>query len=145
MAVIAQRKFPTSDDYDMPGFVKAWLNLDPRAMVAPDPHDGGRIHYTDPWKRPNHPSFSDQSVYAGNGAPSWKEYDVNPASNTFDYWRTPESERKKYWRLEKPNGDVVSWDSPWLQGTSTERLRQTGEYGLPTMSRDGLAGLLGWR
>lgn len=45
-----------SYDYDMQGWFKA--NPDQ------DPHDDG-THYPDDWKKPNHPTFSDQSIYHG--------------------------------------------------------------------------------
>lgn len=43
-------------DYDMQGWFKA--NQDQ------DPHDDG-AHYPDTWKKPNHPTFSDESIYHG--------------------------------------------------------------------------------
>ena len=124
---------PQSQDFDMPAFTKAWLRLDPRATISRDPYDGNRVHYTDYGKLPTHPSFSSESIYADKNAPSWKTYKVND---------------KEYWRLEKPNGEIVSWDAPWAQGPSTSRLNEIKDFtqwGIPSMQRDGLADLMRWR
>jgi hypothetical protein len=50
------KRFSKNDlyNYDMQGWFKA--NKD-------SPHEG---HYPDTWKKPNHPTFSDQSMYHGN-------------------------------------------------------------------------------
>jgi hypothetical protein len=57
-------------DYDMRGFFKALREGDPRATTAVNPSDG-QIHYPDDWKTPFHRTFSDRSIYAQPGAPSW--------------------------------------------------------------------------
>jgi hypothetical protein len=145
LAMMKHLGFPQSNDYDMPGFTEAYLNFDPRARASSDPHDKGRIHYTDPWKLPSHPSFSNESIYAGSNAPQWKTYDTNPAANTFDYWRATPEQRKEYWRLESPSGDPVSWDSPWAQGPSTQRLNEIKDfsrYGIYDMNKEGLSAML---
>lgn len=64
---------PTAD-YDMRGFYQAMMNRDPRASSGIDPNDG-RMHFTDYFKTPTHPSFSAESKWATNGAPSWNEND----------------------------------------------------------------------
>ena len=62
-------KFP---DYDMRGFWLAQQNKDPRAANATDPYDK-QIHYPDYWKTPYHETFSNESQWAKEGAPSWKD------------------------------------------------------------------------
>lgn len=59
-------------DYDMRGFWLAQQNKDPRAINAIDPYDK-QIHYPDYWKTPYHETFSSESQWAKEGAPSWKD------------------------------------------------------------------------
>ena len=54
-----------STDYDMQGYYKANPNV--------DPHTDG-THYPDTFKKPNHPTFSDESIYNnvdGNQGGTW--------------------------------------------------------------------------
>lgn len=57
-------------DYDMQGFWKAMKENDPRATQN---NDTG--HFPDTWKTPHHESFSNESIYAGPGAPRWNDKD----------------------------------------------------------------------
>lgn len=57
------------DDYDMRGYFQALRSGDPRATTATAPD--GTTHYPDTWKTPHHRTFSDESIYAQPGAPSW--------------------------------------------------------------------------
>ena len=50
-----------NEDYDMRGLWKANPN------ATPDE----RGHWPDTYKLPNHPTFSDQSIYATSNAPHW--------------------------------------------------------------------------
>ncbi len=59
-----------SSDYDMRGFFRAVLQGSPLAQSAINPNDN-RMHFTDYFKTPEHPSFSNESQYAGPGAPQW--------------------------------------------------------------------------
>jgi hypothetical protein len=59
-------------DYDMRGFYQALQSGDPRAVSAVNPNDQ-RLHYPDYWKTPYHESFSSESQWAKEGAPSWQE------------------------------------------------------------------------
>ena len=59
-------------DYDMRGFYQALQSNDPRAVSAVDPNDQ-RLHYPDYWKTPYHESFSAESQWAKEGAPTWVE------------------------------------------------------------------------
>ena len=63
-----------NQDYDMRGYFKAIQNKDPRATSGVDPYDN-KIHFTDQWKTPTHETFSNQSMWAGNNAPSWNNKD----------------------------------------------------------------------
>jgi hypothetical protein len=55
--LLFQQKFGTDStfDYDMQG----WYKANPDAS----PHTGA--HYPDTFKKPNHPTFSDESIYHG--------------------------------------------------------------------------------
>lgn len=66
----AQSVSPTND-YDMRGFYKALTSGDPRARTGVNPSDE-ELHFTDAFKTPYHKTFSDQSMYAAAGAPSWQ-------------------------------------------------------------------------
>ena len=77
LAWVAQNKVPFNpkdkyQDYDMRGFYQALMNKDPRAMTAVNPNDK-MLHYPDTWKTPYHETFSSESQYATEGAPSWQE------------------------------------------------------------------------
>lgn len=60
--------------YDMRGFYAAMQRGDPKAHSAVDPTDK-RIHYSDYWKTPYHPTFSNESQWATPDAPHWTEDD----------------------------------------------------------------------
>lgn len=107
-------RFPESSDYDMPGFTEAYLSGDPRATHAADPNDGGAVHFVDTWKRPNHPSFSDQSMYAeGPGFPKWEGAQTD--------------EEIPSWVLRDRKGRAQFSDTPWLQGPSGENRVARGQ------------------
>jgi len=59
-------------DYDMQGFWQALQAKDPRATTAINKTDKER-HWPDTWKTPYHESFSRESQWAKEGAPSWKD------------------------------------------------------------------------
>jgi len=60
-----------SNDYDMRGYFMGQMTGDPEAQSQVNPSDM-QMHFTDKFKLPNHPSFSNESMYdiAGN-APRW--------------------------------------------------------------------------
>ena len=76
-------------DYDMRGFYGALQQGHPLAASAINPNDQ-RMHYPDYWKLPTHQTFSRESQWAGQGAPSWQgDRLVSPAGEiihdeTFD-------------------------------------------------------------
>jgi hypothetical protein len=118
--VAKKNKFPQSNDYDMHGFSRAYLESGPLGLGGkPDPNDGNRIHYPDTWKLPNHPSFSNESQYAvGPGFPEWRQYIHgrrmdNPLPEEATAHLPPGSVG---WQLEHPDGRVVMYDTPQLQG-----------------------------
>lgn len=61
-------------DYDMRGFWKALSSGDALAKSAVDPNDK-KLHYPDYWKTPYHQTFSNESQWAGEGAPKWNDKD----------------------------------------------------------------------
>ena len=69
---VAANKIPFNPDqfapdYDMRGFWKAMKAGDPEAIRS---HING--HFPDTYKTPAHKSFSNESIYAGPGAPHWQ-------------------------------------------------------------------------
>lgn len=95
-------------DYDARGF---WLH---------GAQAGANGHGADAWKKPNHPTFSDQSNYHSPYTPggSWKQ--IEPPSDQYGSGRwsfTPSPQNFKYqspqdlqayWnKVEKPNGHVL--------------------------------------
>jgi hypothetical protein len=61
-------------DYDMRGFWKALQDKDPKAMTAINPNDQ-QLHFPDYWKTPYHKTFSAESQWATDKAPTWNEQD----------------------------------------------------------------------
>jgi hypothetical protein len=64
---------PTAD-YDMRGFYKALQAGEPIATSAVNPNDK-QLHFTDFFKTPFHPSFSRESRWATENAPTWNDKD----------------------------------------------------------------------
>jgi hypothetical protein len=54
------------DDYDY----EAWQRANPDAVMAPGQH------YPDTYKRPNHPTFSNESMYHGQGGAEGGQWEV---------------------------------------------------------------------
>ena len=120
LLMMRAKKFPESDDYDMLGFTKGYLTGDPRATTGVDPNDK-RVHFNDTWKLPNHPSFSNESIYAvGPGYPVWEG-----ATSDKDI---------PSWTLRDYKGDVIEADTPWVRGTTENRKRQIMERGVSLIS-----------
>lgn len=73
-AWVSFNKVPWKDspiaDYDMRGFWKGLQTGDPVAKTGINPFDQ-RLHFPDKWKTPFHDTFSNESIYAGPGAPKW--------------------------------------------------------------------------
>jgi hypothetical protein len=66
-------------DYDM----DAWRRANPGVQMGPGQH------YPDTYKKPNHPTFSDQSMYHGQGGAEGGHWDTNPDGTwTFTPGRT---------------------------------------------------------
>ena len=61
---------PTSD-YDMRGFYQAMMSGDPAAATQVSTFDG-LPHFPDTYKTPYHRSFSRESKYATENAPTWQ-------------------------------------------------------------------------
>jgi hypothetical protein len=83
----------------MRGYFMGKMTGDPAASSSVDPSDL-QLHFTDKWKMPNHPSFSNESMYDMTGqAPSWVE---NPAPYTEGTWA--QQGRKGLMNLQMPFG-----------------------------------------
>jgi hypothetical protein len=96
-------------DYDMRGWWKA--------NAGADPEEG---HLTDKYKKPNHPTFSDESIYHGskmaNGTPieggHWDEEAGTFAPSKFQRLTQDEDSLDKYFRQNEPDTivDYSSWN-----------------------------------
>lgn len=75
-----------NEDYDMRGLWKS----------APDVRPDERGHFPDTYKKPFHPTFSNESIYATADAPRWEGY-----------------------RLISPSGQVIADETPVTLGTLT--------------------------
>ena len=75
-------------DYDMRGFWQALQQGDARAMSGVNPTTQS-LHYPDVWKTPYHESFSAESQWAGDGAPTWQDD-----------------------KLVSPSGEIIFQDKP---------------------------------
>lgn len=94
-----ENQVPQSNDYDMRGYFMGQMTGDPAAHSGMDSSDL-KLHFTDKWKMPNHPSFSNESMYDMTGqAPSWVE---NPAPYTEGTWA--QQGRKGLMNLQLPFG-----------------------------------------
>jgi len=94
-----ENRVPQSNDYDMRGYFMGKITGDPAASSSVDPSDL-QLHFTDKWKMPNHPSFSNESMYDMTGqAPGWVE---NPAPYTEGTWA--QQGRKGLMNIQMPFG-----------------------------------------
>lgn len=100
-------KFSPGDsyDYDMQGWYKDNQGADPKS-------EG--VHYPDTYKKPNHPTFSDQSQYSRGDAGSWGKDDSG--ADTF----TPGSQNlkmhgeqglKDYFQKVEPKAKLLPQDN----------------------------------
>ena len=80
---VMNNKIPESNDYDMRGYFYDLLTGNKDARTAVNASDNA-LHFTDKWKLPNHPSFSNESVYSRTSQdPRWVE---NPAPYKEGTW-----------------------------------------------------------
>lgn len=86
---VLTHNIPESNDYDMRGYFLDLLLGNKDAKAGINPADM-QMHFTDKWKLPNHPKFSNESVYSrSNQDPRWIE---NPAPYKEGTW----ARRDKY-------------------------------------------------
>lgn len=107
------KKFPHSDDYDMGTYADTYFNgktMYPKE--GPNANDGA-VHFTDTYKYPSHPSFSDESMYriGQPDVPHW-------------YGGKMPSGLGESWGLYRPNGELVRSEAPW----NTTGIRDSGPY-----------------
>ena len=89
---VLQNNIPESNDYDMRGFFYGLLTGDPQATTAINPADQ-QLHFTDKWKLPNHPSFSNESMYS------------NSAND--GQWVQPAPYKEGTWALQNKQGNKI--------------------------------------
>ncbi len=88
-------------DYDLQGYA-IMNNFKPNT----DPH------FPDTFKKPNHPTFSNQSMYHGVNdgkikaeGGTWHDNNFQPSS--YNLQQTPVEELKKYFKRVEPNGLLI--------------------------------------
>lgn len=89
------------EDYDMRG---AWLEAKQKGVSLED----GRGHFPDTYKKPNHPTFSDQSKYNGEGGAkggTWSKTEDGRDVFTPNRKLSPKEEQslKEYFAKNEPN------------------------------------------
>ena len=89
------------EDYDMRG---AWLEAKQKGVSLED----GRGHFPDTYKKPNHPTFSDQSKYNGEGGAkggAWSKTEDGRDVFTPNRKLSPKEEQslKEYFAKNEPN------------------------------------------
>jgi len=95
-----QNNVPQSNDYDMRGFWFGKMIGDPEAQSSVNPADM-QMHFSDKWKMPNHPSFSNESMYDVYGkAPKWVNQPMPYKKGTWGQYGN-----KGLMNLEIPLGD----------------------------------------
>ncbi len=102
-AWVMANSVPQSNDYNMRGFYRGLMGLDPAAASAINPNDR-MMHFPDKWKLPNHQTFSTESMY------------YNPATMpaTPSWQGGPLPKGGESWALRRPDGGVVASEAPWL-------------------------------
>lgn len=98
----AQGREKDSHDYDMRG---AWLE----SKTNPAFRQGANGHFPDKYKKPNHPTFSDQSVYHGTESPwgwnyeggQWAGKTYRPSNRMFVRTHNPDQLKSYMDRFEK--------------------------------------------
>lgn len=94
---VKQNNVPFQDsptaDYDMRGFYKGLQAHDPHAQTGINQNDG-KLHFGDYYKTPYHKSFSRESQWATDGAPSWNDKDqlISPAGQVVFDERAPKGD-----------------------------------------------------
>jgi hypothetical protein len=91
-------------DYDLPGLYKSGFQFDPN-----DPH----AHGPDTFKKPNHPTFSDESQYhgvGGNQGGHWDQhsdgsYTFTAGQSNIDHWGA--QGLQKYFSTYEPGNKLV--------------------------------------
>lgn len=92
-------------DYDLRG---AWKELNSGSMKADD-----RGHLGDKYKKPNHPTFSDQSVYNGKDGFVGGKWGKEGNADTFTPSKTnvmTDAELTKYFKEREPNAKLKARD-----------------------------------
>jgi N-acetyl-anhydromuramyl-L-alanine amidase AmpD/spore germination cell wall hydrolase CwlJ-like protein len=94
-------------DYDMRGFWQATQNKESGTGTSVNPNDN-KLHFPDKWKTPYHMSFSRESQWAKDNAPTWNDKDqlvLHGGRVVFD-------ERAKGQQAE---GQADAWTSEGMQ------------------------------
>jgi len=117
------KKFSSEDsqDYDMQGFFKANPDV--------NPHTDG-THYPDTFKKPNHMTFSDESIYNGQNGNQGGHWGVDANGNdTFTpgvtnlALHTPQ-ELQEYFAKVEPNVKLIMPDTAAGMGAQASQLAQ---------------------
>ena len=110
------------EDYDMRG---AWLEAKQKGVSLED----GRGHYPDTYKKPNHPTFSDQSKYNGEGGVNggtWSKTSDGRDVYTPNRDLSPQEQQslKEYFAKNEPNA-VLNLGGNGAQAQQAQQARPT--------------------
>lgn len=110
------------EDYDMRG---AWLEAKQKGVSLED----GRGHYPDMYKKPNHPTFSDQSKYNGEGGVNggtWSKTSDGRDVYTPNRDLSPQEQQslKEYFAKNEPNA-VLNLGGNGAQAQQAQQARPT--------------------
>ena len=102
---IEKKKLGDSYDYDIRG---AWKELNAGKMKFAD-----NGHLGDKYKKPNHPTFSDQSIYHSDETPggSWRELpdgNVEFHASSHNMKNLPDEELARYFNKFEPDVKLVT-------------------------------------
>lgn len=94
------RDLQNTADYDLRGAWKA------------DSHAAANGHLPDTWKKPNHPTFSKESIYSGQNGTGGQWSDAG--NDKWVYWSSPDNLRyqsagmlSNYFRQVEPDSTVI--------------------------------------
>lgn len=111
------------EDYDMRG---AWLEAKQKGVSLED----GRGHYPDTYKKPNHPTFSDQSKYNGEGGVNggtWSKTSDGRDVYTPNRDLSPQEQQslKEYFAKNEPNAVLNLGGNGTQAQTQAQQARPT--------------------
>ena len=106
-----------SGDYDHEGLLQAMQDYPVSQVYAGVNPNDHLMHLTDLFKQSNHPSFSNESMYARGGTQDAGEWIGG---------EIPGKPGLESWQLRGKNGDVYTTEAPWVLGGILHQRRKRG-------------------